>query len=184
MIRELWTACKQLLRIVWKCFKWLFFLTLPFTALPIMCAISNGFYFAFWQDNRIDTHTDAWIHELEELANDWGVVQGMTFRDFEDRNNDFHVLRLNFNDWASKLGFIQPLEYNEDNTPINKYGDLDTLMLDTSPSCPTPPPNEQWVYISEWAMPFLSEWDNAFEAAVQAGYVPSALNETRLFVNY
>lgn len=54
-------------------------------------------------------------------------------------------------------------------------------MLDTGPSCRTPPPNEQWVYISEWAWPLLSEWDTAFEAAVQAGYVPSVLNETRLF---
>lgn len=150
-------------------------------ALPIICGISNGFYFAFWHDNRIDTHTDTWLHELKDLANDWSLPE-MTFRDFQDRNNDFHVLRLNFNDWASKLGFIQPQEYFKNlNTPINKYGDLDTLMLDASPWCQTPPPNEQWVYISEYAWPLLSEWDTAFEAAVQAGYIPSALNETQLF---
>lgn len=81
-------------------------------ALPIICGISNGFYFALWHDNRIDTHTDTWLQELKDLANDWGSPD-MTFRDFQDRNNDFHVLRLNSNDWASKLGFIQPQEYGE-----------------------------------------------------------------------
>jgi hypothetical protein len=173
-------ACRQLSRIVWKSFKWFFFLTLPLTALPIICGISTGFYFAFWQDNRIDINTETWLHEMKDLANDWGSSE-MTFRDYQDRKNDFHVLRLNFNDWASKLGFVQPQEYSDLNTPINKYGDLETLMLNTSPECGTRTPNEQWVYISEWAWPLLSEWDTAFEAAVQAGYVPSTLNETQLF---
>jgi hypothetical protein len=81
-------------------------------ALPIICGISNGFYFTFWHDNWIDTNTDTWLHEMKDLANDWGSPE-MTFRNYQDRNNDFHVLRLNFNDWASKLGFIRPQEYSE-----------------------------------------------------------------------
>jgi len=168
----------------WKCFKWPFLLTLPLTAVGIICGISDGFYFAFWQSNLIDKHTDAFLHEVKELDNDWGVPE-MTFRDFQDTNNDFLVMRLNFNDWVSKMGFVHPKEYAEYayslDTPINKYGDFDALMVDASPSCGSPPPKEQWVYISKFAWPTFSEWDTAFETAVQAGYVPSILNETRLF---
>lgn len=181
MAKMFWRACKQLLRIVWKYFKWLFLLTLPFTAMSIIVGITNGFLFAFWTDQRIDKNTDTWLYELKDLQDDWGVSE-MTFRDFQDTNNDFHVLRLNSNDWAFKMGFIHPLEYGPDtDIPINKYGDLEKLMADMSPSCGKPPPKEQWVYISEFAWPLFSEWDTAFDAAVQAAYLPSALNNTRLF---
>jgi hypothetical protein len=54
-------------------------------------------------------------------------------------------------------------------------------MVDTSISSRPAPPKEQWVYVSDWAWPLLSEWDTAFEAVVQAAYTPSALNQTRLF---
>lgn len=183
MVKSIWRAFKRLVRIIRKCIKWAFLLSLPLTALPILCGILNGSYFAFWQSDRIDTNVDIWIHELKDLVDDWGIP-GNTFRDFQDKTNDFHVLRLNSNDWASKLGFLQPLEYQYDetsSTPINKYGDLDTLMLNISPECGTPPPKEQWVYISDYAWPMLSEWDTAFENAVQAAHVPSTLNESRLF---
>jgi len=170
------------LRIIWKCFKWSFLLTLPFapiTALPTILGILNGIYFAVWQDARVSSNTDTWLYELKDIANDWGLPE-MTFRDFQDKENEFHVLRLNSNDWASKLGFLHPQEYAKDtDIPINKYGDLDTLMVDTTSSCRAP--NEQWVYISEFAWPSINEWDAAFDAAVQAAYIPSALNETRIF---
>jgi hypothetical protein len=184
MIKTLWSAWKRASRITWKCFKWLFLLTLPLTAAAIVCGISNGFYFAFWQSSLIDKHTDAFLHEMKELDNDWGVP-GMTFRDYQDTKNDFLVMRLNFNDWVTKMGFVHPKEYGEYalelDTPINRYGDFDAFMVDTRPSCGSPPPKEQWVYISEWAWPTLNEWDTAFETAIQAGYVPSALNQSRLF---
>jgi hypothetical protein len=37
------------------------------------------------------------------------------------------------------------------------------------------------VYIPDYALPIFSRWDGAFQAAVQAAYVPSILNQTQLF---
>lgn len=171
---------RTLFRGVWICLKWPLLLTLPITILPTITGLLYGFYFSFWRDGLVETHTNAFLHEMRDMANDWGVPE-MTFRDFQDRHNDFHVLRLNFNDWASKLGYINPIEYSYDNsqTPINKYADLTTLMVDSS--CRTSPPQDQWVYISRWAWPTIDDWDSAFSDAVQAAYVPSILNSSRLF---
>lgn len=185
MLKTPWRAGKRLLRTSWKGFKWLFLLTLPLTILPIISGIVNGLYFAYWSDGLIDKHTDVYLHDIKDYANDWGVPGGMTFREYQDTHNDFHVLRLNTNDWNSKLGFTLPreygdLQYNRD-TPINKYASLDTLMLDTTVLAEPTPPKEQWVYISDFAWPSFNTWDGAFDTAVQGVYIPSALNETRLF---
>jgi hypothetical protein len=94
---------------------------------------------------------------------------------------------------GQKLGFVFPQEYymseQYPDTPIDKHASLETLMLDTT--CPTSAPcrprapKEQWVYISDYAwesfMWDFKPWDGAFDAVVQAGYVPSPLNETRFF---
>jgi len=175
---------KRPFRIIWICVKWSFLLTLPFapfTILPTILGVFNGVYFAVWQDSKISENTDTWLYELKDIANDWGVPE-MTFRDFQDKKNDFHILRVNSDDWAYKLGFLHPVEYAKDtDIPIDKYGDLDTLMVDTTSSCRPRPPDDQWLYISDFAWPSFDEWDAAFDAAVQAAYVPSALNTTRLF---
>jgi len=182
MFRTLWRGCKYLLRIVWKACKWLFLLTLPLTLLPGICGTINGLYFAYWTNNRVGRTVDALLHEVKDVANDWGIPGTMTFREFQDIHNDFHLLRINSNDWRLKLGFALPLEYSDwesnADTPVNNFANLDSLMVDTTSATP---PKDQWVYISDFAFPSFNEWDAAFDAAVQAGYVPSALNETRLF---
>lgn len=183
MLKTPWGTGKWLLKTSWKGFKWLFLLTLPLTALPSISGIVNGLYFAYWSSGLIDKNIDAYLHDLRDHANDWSVPGAVSFREWQDTHNDFHLLRLNTNDWNSKLGFILPREYGDlqynVRTPINKYASLDTLMLDISRR-PTPQ-KEQWVYVSDFAWPSFNTWDMAFDAAVQGAYVPSALNETRLF---
>jgi hypothetical protein len=184
MLTTLWRASKWLFGTSWNSFKWYFLLTLPLTILPSISGIVYGVYFAYWSNCRIDKYTDAYLRDLKDYASDWGVP-GMTFRQYQDTHNDFHLLRLNTNDWNSKLGFILPREYGDRKyrarTPINKYASLDTLMLDTTVLVGPTPPKEQWVYISGIAYPGFNHFDTAFDAAVQSAYVPSALNKTRIF---
>ena len=153
--------------------------------LPSISGIVDGLYLAFWRSDMIDKNIDTFLHELKDHANDWGIPGAMTFREFQDTHNDFHLLRLNTNDWNSKLGFILPQEYGNfqynAGAPINKYASLDSLMLDTTVLVGPTPLKEQWVYISDFAWPSFNTWDRAFDAVVQGAYVPSALNETRLF---
>jgi hypothetical protein len=130
---------------------------------------------------------------MKGLSKDFGLPN-CTFRDFQDTSNEYHVMRINSEDWAQKLGFVLPQEYYRSglypDTPIDKLASLKTLMLDTTCStnvpCRPKAPKEQWVYISDYAWEsFMWEffpWDGAFDDVVQAGYVPSPLTETRLFV--
>jgi hypothetical protein len=181
--RICWKASKWLFRKCWRIFKWPFLLTLPWTILPITCGIVNGIYFANWSSGQLDKNIDAFLYDMKDVNSDWGTV-GFTFRDFQDINNDFHVVRINTNDWVAKLGFVLPEQYQAElDTPINNYASLDTLMLDVRPSCGPRPPKEQWVYISNYAMAWRdsSNWDGTFDTAVEAAYVPSRLNNTRLF---
>jgi hypothetical protein len=180
-----WRASKKALKIQWKVLKWLLLLTLPLTILPIIHGITLGILFVHWRDNHIDKNADAWLYEIKDHINDWSVA-GFSFRDFQDRNNDFHITRLNSNDWLNKMGFVLPREYGDfdcnEHAPINKYADLMTLMVDTNNACLLAPPREQWVFMSDYAWPeFIYPWDDAFDSAIQAAYVPSTLNESRLF---
>jgi len=185
MLQAPWRICKYLFRTAWKACKWPLLLTLPVTILPIIGGIIGGFYFPYWNHSLVSGNVDAFLQDVKDQSNDWGVPGAMSFRQFQDINNGFHVLRLNSDDWASKLGFVLPLAYGDwkyfVDTPVNKFGSLDSLMLDSTCSTGTTPPKEQWVYLSDFGWPGLSDWDTAFSAVVQAAYVPSALNETRLF---
>jgi hypothetical protein len=167
-----------------KFFKWAFVLTLPLTILPIINGIVCGLYYVHWKDTNIDNNVDAYLYGLKDISNDWGF-RDFTFRDFQDKDNKLHLVRLNSNDWVQKLGFVLPREYGDwdynQNTPVNKLNSLDALMFDTQywRNC-APPPKEQWVYVanSDWML--WEPWDPAFNSVVQAAYVPSHLNKTKL----
>jgi hypothetical protein len=184
MLKTLWRASKWLFRATWNNCKWYLLLTLPLTILPSISGVVYGFYFARWHNDRVMENVHAYLHDLKDYASDWGVP-GMTFRQYQDTHNDFHLMRLNTNDWNSKLGFILPREYGDRKyrarTPVNKYASLDALMLDTTVLAGPTPPKEQWVYISGFAFPGFNPSDTAFDSAVQSAYVPSTLNKTRIF---
>jgi hypothetical protein len=161
-------------------------LTLPVTILPLINGITCGIYYLCWKDNIIDQNVDAHLYGIKEFSNENWRAPGFTFRDFQDRNNDFQLLRLNDNDWFQKLGFVLPREYTDskhnENTPLNKINSLDALMFDKQcrGACKAPP-KEQWVYIAARDWMLWDPWDQAFLAAAEAGYVPSHLNGTKLY---
>jgi hypothetical protein len=192
MITAVWGFCKWLFKAVWVCFKWPlkmvwrvfklpFLLTLPLTALPILLGVIDGVLFSLWHNSQIALHGDIWLNEIKHLVNDWGPRK-MTFRKYQDTHNDFNITRLNSNDWTQKLGFIHPREYYDDErTPINKFGSLDTLMVNTSPQCGPGPPREQWVIVTDWAFPMVDRWDKAFENAIAHARLTSELHATNIF---
>jgi hypothetical protein len=111
MMTAMRKAFQWLYRTTKKCFKWIFLLTLPLTVMPIISGGVNGLCYTLWTKNIVDSHVDAFLNGMKDVANDWGPSE-MTFRAYQDSNNDFHVLRLNDNDWASKLGFVLPQQYS------------------------------------------------------------------------
>ncbi|KAF2664371.1 hypothetical protein BT63DRAFT_460672 [Microthyrium microscopicum] len=187
MFRAALSGCMWLLRNGWKTFKLLFLLSLPLTALPIFIGILNGIYFALWNDAEIRRNSDTYLYEIRDHLRDWGY-RDYSFRAFSDTHNYMNLMRLNTNDWASKLGFILPREYTElayeVDPPISKYADLETLMYFANDPALCEPdkraPKEQWVWITEWGWPLIDDWDAALVAAMSE-INPSKMNQTRIF---
>lgn len=149
--------------------------------ISIISGIITGILLAQFADSQVERDVNAYLQNTKDFQNDWGAP-GFTFRDHQDINNELHILRLNTHDWVKKLGFIHPIQYEnaqtKPDTKIDKYADLNSLMYDTTSGSR---PREQWVYISGHVFPRWNPWDGAFDAAIQAAYVPSALNDTNLF---
>jgi hypothetical protein len=92
-------AFKWVFRASWKCIKLLFLLTLPLTLLPGISGLINGLYYAYWSDKQHEQTIDAFFRDLKGLSNDFGFAD-YSFRDFQDTANDYHVMRINSEDWA------------------------------------------------------------------------------------
>ncbi|KAF2762412.1 hypothetical protein EJ05DRAFT_690 [Pseudovirgaria hyperparasitica] len=174
---------KTIRNISWKGFKYVFLPTLPLTFFPIVIGIINGVHFGIYHDRMIRENTDKFLYSVKSVANDWGVP-GFTFRDFQDTKNDYHIMRINSNDWLKKLNLILPTEYTDwDNVdaPINQYADLEQLVADMV--CPNAPPKEQWIYLARYRIfDKYTEWGQAFDKARQHAYAPSKLNESHIFL--
>lgn len=172
---------KWVLRLV----KWIFLLTLPLTIFPIFNGLLHGFLFPYWTMQHIDRATNTFFDETKDIMSDWGVGgNAPTFRQYLDTHNDFHLMRVNTNDWLGKLGFILPSEYMamaDPNTGIDKCADLVTLMRDTSRRSCARKPREQWLYLSDFAFPSINKWDAAFDEVLQYRHAHSKLNQTRFY---
>ncbi|KAJ4355976.1 uncharacterized protein N0V89_004001 [Didymosphaeria variabile] len=168
----------RLLRI----FQWLFLLTLPVTMFPIFGGIFTGITFGIWNTQHIDKTSNTFVDEVKDLLNDWGVGGNVpTFREYLDTHNDFHLKRVNSNDWLPKLGFILPNEYSDLDDPsisIDKYANLETLMRDTSCRTYAQMPREQWLYLSYLAFPSIDQWDNAFNGVLEYVHAHPTLNQS------
>ncbi|CAK3856383.1 Hypothetical predicted protein [Lecanosticta acicola] len=170
-----------------KTIKWTFLLTLPLTNFPILTGTFSGIVFGIWNRRQVDANVQKFVYEIKDVLSDWGVGgDAPTFRQFQDKKNDFHLLRVNSNDWTQKLGLLLPEQVtdfdDDDDTndlPIDSLADLQSLMRDSS--CGMTVPREQWLYWSEYrGWPLLSRWDSAFDEVVQHAYAHPTLNRTRL----
>ncbi|EME47971.1 hypothetical protein DOTSEDRAFT_69788 [Dothistroma septosporum NZE10] len=166
--------------------KWLLLLTLPITIFPIFSAVFGGITFSIWRQRQIDANVDKFLNEIKNSMNDWGVGGGApSFREFEDTHNDFHLMRINSNDWTAKMGFLLPEEYTSVESvdvSIDTYASLTTLMRDMSCPDTAKMPKEQWVWLAWYGFPqFDVQWDGAFNHALQYVHAHSNLNESGLF---
>lgn len=125
---------------IWKVVNWPFLRTLPVTVLPLFTAITAGILLSLWNHALVDTNTDKWLYGIKNALGDWGVEGDVSiFRQFEDEHNDFHMMRINSNDFLAKLGFMLPEQYIDatdiplDDLPIDRYADIENLVQDISP---------------------------------------------------
>jgi hypothetical protein len=164
--------------------KWLFLLTLPMTIFPVLSGTITGVTFGIWYQRHIDDTTKKFLEQVTDFLGDWGVGgDAPTYHTFMDTYNDFHLVRVNGNDWLSKLGFVLPNEYtdpNDDTISIDKYADLGTLMRDTSCRSYARKPREQWLYLSYFAFPGLNAWDKAFNGVLEYVHAHPSLNQSGL----
>jgi hypothetical protein len=162
--------------------KWLFLLTLPVTIFPVFSGTITGITFGIWNQRHVDDTTNKFLDQVKDFLGDWGVGgDAPTFRNFMDTYNDFHLVRVNGNDWLSKLGFVLPNEYtdpDDDTISIDKYADLGTLMRDTSCRSNARKPREQWLYLSYLAFPGLDAWDTAFNGVLEYVHAHPSLNQS------
>lgn len=142
----------------------------------------NGISFTLWYQKHVDNNTNKFLEEVKEILSDWSVGgDAPTFRNYMDSYNDFHLVRVNSNDWVHKLGFVLPREYSnhsDDTVTIDKYANLETLMRDTSCRTYTQSPREQWLYLSYLAIPELSTWDMAFNNVLEYVHAHPTLNQS------
>ncbi|KAL1605368.1 hypothetical protein SLS60_004916 [Paraconiothyrium brasiliense] len=178
MWRSLIAMFKRPLRLI----KWLFLLTLPVTIFPIFGGIFTGITFGIWNTQHIDKTSKKFVDEVTDLLGDWGVGGNVpTFREYLDTHNDFHLTRVNSNDWLPKLGFFLPNEYTDLDDPIisiDKYANLETLMRDISCRTYAQMPLEQWLYLSYLAFPSINQWDKAFNGVLEYVHAHSDLNQS------
>lgn len=138
---------------------WLVLLTLPLTIFPIFTGTLGGILLPVFEYRHVSDVTDKYLHDLKDSASDWGVGgSAPSFRQFQDKNNDFRLTRVNSDDWVSKLGFVLPLEYSDmetilaHDTSIEKQASLQALMRETSSKGADRLPREQWLFLTnlEW----------------------------------
>ncbi|KAK4633538.1 hypothetical protein CLAFUR0_03020 [Fulvia fulva] len=151
-------------RTIGRAIKGLLLLTLPITILPIFSAVFGGIGFSIWHNRHITENTDKFLYEIKDSLHDWGVGGGVpSFRDFQDTHNDFHLMRINSNDWTAKLGLLLPEEY-------------------TSCHATAKMPKEQWVWLAWYGFPTYNlEWDGAFNHALQCVHAHKPLNASGFF---
>ncbi|WPA99535.1 uncharacterized protein RHO25_004153 [Cercospora beticola] len=181
---------RALLRFVWKAFKWPFLLTLPATFLPLLVTIISGISLAFWFEQQVTANTDRFLYDVKDSMSDWGVGgDAPSFRQFQDTHNDFHTMRINSNDFLSKLDFMLPQQYYDEegipreDLPIDKYPDIENLVRDISPTsrCSKPEaPREQWVFLTYSGFRFFP-WDSDFIYAINYAQGDRKLNQTGLY---
>ena len=181
MLRFLIATSRWAVRLI----KWLFVLTLPLTVFPIFSGSFNGIIWGYWNLQHIDKHTNKFLDEMKDVLTDWGVGGNVpTFREYLDIHNDFHLMRINANDWASKLGFGLPTEYTDLEDPnigIDKLADLGTLMRDTSCRSEAQKPREQWLYLSFSSYPAIDKWDAAFNEVFEYVHAHTTLNQSSFY---
>ncbi|KAK5116724.1 hypothetical protein LTR62_007398 [Meristemomyces frigidus] len=167
---------------------WSLLLTLPLTFLPLLTSTISGISFAFWHNRHIETNTAAYLSEIHARASDWGVGGDVpSFRQWQDTNNDFGVMRINSDDWTRKLGFVLPEQYanilKHNEVTIEKSASLTTLKRNTSPSSPdSAKPREQWLWLTWYGFPDFFPWDRSFVRAIFYANAHPPKNESGFFI--
>lgn len=174
-----------MLRQLWKTSIWLFLLTLPLTFFPIFFGTLGGLLFPVFFERHITANTEKYLTDVRDAASDWGVGgDAPSFRQFQDTKNDFHLTRINSNDWVSKLGFHLPVEYSDPDTfirldtPIDKHASLDTLMRETGCASADVLPKEQWLFLTRYEWIDLDGWNAAWDDLLRHAYTDPVLNKT------
>lgn len=169
-----------MLSILLKTLKYLILLTLPLTIFPLLTGIFGGILFPIFHNNHINYTVEKYLENVKHTVSDWGVGGGVqSFNQFQDKNNRFHLVRMNSDDWLQKLGYILPIEYSDpniilhDDVPIDKQADLPTLM---QPITVKGHPKEQWLFLTglEW-LDWIG-WNAAFDDLLQYAYTDAKLN--------
>lgn len=169
---------------LWKLFKFLFLLTLPLTILPLFQGSLGGLLFPLFQARHITKTTECYLQNVKSAVSDWGVGgDAPSFQQFQDKNNGFHLTRVNSNDWLRKLGFLLPKGYSDINyvlehdTPIDKQASLSHLMRKKNST----KPREQWLFLTSVEWIDWDGWNAAFDDFLQYSYTNPRLNNSVAF---
>lgn len=169
-------------RLLKKTIKYLFLLTLPWTILPIFMGTLGGILFPIFLNSHITATTEAYLKNAKHVVQDWGVGGDVpSFHSFQDKNNRFHLTRINSNDWVQKLGFLLPREYSninyilENDIPIDRQASLTHLMQEQKNYRTRP--KEHWLFLTRLEWMDWDGWNSAFDEFLQYTYTNPKLHD-------
>jgi len=170
-------------------FKYVFLLTLPFTFLPVLVGVIDGYFFSRFMAAQWEIAARALIFEAQSAREmDWFSVPGGPGI-HDTPLGPFHILNLRDpSNWWEKIGMVKPGQNMAEHPPFgfeNALTDLPCLQgLFRRASVSRPGEVEaqewhHWVYISPGlfyvsGLPLHDMWDRAFDEMLQRLYVTPA----------
>ena len=180
----------QVFRATYRILRWLFLLTLPLTALPLLQGSIAGVVSGLFAAKHLQTAFSAMDGELQDIGGGPSQFTGtttITRREYQDWHNNFHIQRLNI-DWAAHLCMRTPLQCG-----LFETGDCSDkgngvvampggLMYWTA--CSPERDRETWIYLTNTARPSVNEWDAAFDEVIMRAYADTSASAPALhFMN-
>lgn len=148
--------------------------SLPVTFFPIVVGIKGAWSFHFWNREQVPKNINALQFEADSRSrlNYFNVPGAMSIHDFMDQKGPFHIPKLSTDNWVDQLGLKQPSEHSDPSVGVDKLASFDGLVRDVGAfNQHAGKPKRYWVYVTEAATWFRSEWDEAFDEILEQSYV-------------
>ncbi|KAH9885173.1 hypothetical protein F4778DRAFT_761370 [Xylariomycetidae sp. FL2044] len=162
-----------------------FLLSLPLTLAPLLIGSFAGFLLVYDRTTGITSGVEelTWEMESDAWQSYWNVPGAPTI--FDVNTGPFYdAVKLRTADWMDKMDLTKDADGLDLEAGVDRMATIDGLLWpravgrpadSSSPRGTTSKLMSKWVYLSDLAMPAISEWDAAFDQLLQyhAAHLPA-----------